>query len=126
MSMRTPLGRVRGLGTARDGAQHFWWQRLTALANIPLVIALVILVINLVGADYETAQSIVARPLVAIALVLLMLSATYHMRLGMAVIIEDYVHGELAKVLSLACNILVSIAVAVACVFAILKISFGG
>ena len=126
MSMRTPLGRVRGLGTARDGAQHFWWQRLTALANIPLVIALVVVVIKLVGADYEAAQSFVAQPLVAIALLLLMLSVTYHMRLGMAVIIEDYVHGELARVLALASNTLVSIAIAVACVFAILKISFGG
>lgn len=126
MSLQTPLGRVRGLGTARDGAQHFWWQRLTALANVPLVIALVIVVINLAGADYETARAMISRPLVSIALLLLILSATYHMRLGMAVIIEDYVRGELTKVLALACNILVSIAIAVGSVFAILKISFGG
>ncbi len=126
MSLQTPLGRVRGLGTARNGAQHFWWQRLTALANVPLVITLVIVVINLAGADYETARTMISRPVVSIALLLLIVSATYHMRLGMAVIIEDYVHGEFAKVAALACNILVSIAIAVACVFAILKISFGG
>lgn len=126
MSMRTPLGRVRGLGTARDGAQHFWWQRLTALANVPLMVAFIAIAMSMAGADYEAARAMVAEPLVAIMLMLLVLSVTYHMRLGMQVIIEDYVHGELAKVLALALNVLLSIAIAVGSGFAILKISLGG
>jgi succinate dehydrogenase / fumarate reductase, membrane anchor subunit len=126
MSMRTPLSRVRGLGASRDGAHHFWLQRLTAIANVPLVIALVVIVINVTTVDYEGAREMVGSPLVAILLLLLILSVTNHMRIGMQVIIEDYVHAELPKLLALVANTLFSIAIAVACGFAILKISFGG
>jgi len=124
--MRTPLGRIRGLGAAHGGSEHFWWQRLTALANIPLTLALVIIAVDLVGADYETARALVARPLVAIILMLLVLSVTFHMRIGMQVIIEDYFHAPLFRIVKLMGNTCFSIAVAVGCLYAILKISLGG
>ena len=126
MNMRTPLSQVRGLGAAKDGVEHFWWQRVTAIANIPLTIALVLIVIAIGGADYATARAMVASPMIAILVLLLVLSGTYHMRLGMQTIIEDYVHGEGAKIAALIVNTFFSIAIAVACVFAVLKISFGG
>jgi len=125
MTMRTPLSRVRGLGSARDGTHHFWHQRLTGLANVPLTIALVVIVLSL-GDGYEASKDLVAHPLAAIVLLLLVLSGTYHMRLGMQVIIEDYVHNEGTKFLALIANTFFTIAIAVACVFAIFKISFGG
>ena len=125
MSMRTPLSRARGLGAAREGARHFWWQRLTAVANIPLALAFVVVVINLVGADYEAARELVARPPVAVLILLLILSATYHMRIGMQAIIEDYVAGDGLRIVALAANTLFAILIAVACGFAVLRISLG-
>ena len=92
MSMRTPLGRVRGLGSARSGTSHFWRQRLTAVANVPLVISFVVILISLLGRNHAAVVQILGSPPVAIIMLLFILSITYHMRLGMQVIIEDYVH----------------------------------
>ena len=91
--MATPLKRVRGLGAAHSGTETFWRQRMTAVANIPLVIFLILAIVTHIGADYETIHGFLARPLVALAMLALVISATIHMRIGLKEIIEDYVHG---------------------------------
>lgn len=125
MNMRTPLKRVHNLGSAKEGADHFWQQRLTAVANIFLVLWLVWLVASLAGADHATVKASIENPLVAIGLLLLILSGTYHMRLGMQVIIEDYIHGEGVKVVLLMLNTFFAVGIALGSAFAILKLSFG-
>ncbi len=123
--MRTPLGRVRGLGSAKSGTEHFWRQRLTAIANVPLTIAVIIIVVALFGRNHAAAQQILGSPLVAIVMLLFIGSITYHMRLGMQVIIEDYVHHEGWKLALVIANTFFTIAVGLAAVYAILKLSFG-
>ncbi|MGX1096707.1 succinate dehydrogenase, hydrophobic membrane anchor protein [Amorphus sp. MBR-141] len=124
--MTTPLKRVRGLGSARSGTQHFWHQRLTALANVPLVVFFVVLMISTAGETYPVVLDRLSSPWVAILFILTMISISYHMRLGMQIVIEDYVHGEPQRVLLLVANTFFSLIVAAASIFAILKISFGG
>lgn len=123
--IRTPLAKVRGLGSANEGTDHFFKQRMTALANVPLAIFLMWLVARYAGADYATVKAAIKQPLVAIPLLLLVLSGMYHMRIGMQVIIEDYIHTEGRKVLALALNTFFAIAVGLTCTFAVLKLSFG-
>jgi succinate dehydrogenase / fumarate reductase, membrane anchor subunit len=122
---RTPLARVRGLGSAKTGTGHFWHQRLTAVANVPLTIAFVLIVFALLGGNHATAQQTLGTPLVAIVMLLFIGSITYHMRLGMQVIIEDYVHDESAKLTLIMANTFFAVAVALACAFGILKLAFG-
>ncbi len=124
-TIRSPLAKVRGLGSANDGTDHFWKQRLTAISNVPLIMFLVWLVARYAGADYATVKAAFRQPLIAIPLLLLVLSSIYHMRIGMQVIIEDYVHSEGRKVLALALNTFFAIVVGLTCVFAVLKLSFG-
>jgi succinate dehydrogenase / fumarate reductase membrane anchor subunit len=123
--MRTPLARVRGLGSARSGTGHFWHQRLTALANVPLTIAFVLITISLLGRSHAAVVQILGSPLVAILMLLFIGSATYHMKLGMQVIIEDYIHEERWKFAALIANIFFAILIGAACVYAVLKLSFG-
>ena len=125
MAYRTPLARVRGLGSAKEGAGHFWRQRLTAVANIFLVAFLVWLLVTLAGEDHATVENALAQPHVAIPLLLLVLSGLVHMRLGMQTIIEDYVHAEGRKVAALLLNTFFAILVGTTSVFAVLKLSFG-
>jgi succinate dehydrogenase / fumarate reductase, membrane anchor subunit len=125
MSMRTPLGRVRGLGSAKSGTEHFWRQRLTAMANVPLSIAFVVIVVSLVGRNHAAVVQILGSPLVAVLILLFMLSIATHMRIGMQEIIEDYVHADVLKLALLAANTFFAIAVGLASAFAILKLSFG-
>jgi succinate dehydrogenase / fumarate reductase, membrane anchor subunit len=122
---RTPLARVRGLGSAKSGTGHFWHQRLTAVANVPLTIAFVLIVIALLGRNHAAAQQILGTPLVAIVILLFIGSVTYHMRIGMQVIIEDYVHEETAKLVLIMLNTFFAIAIALASAYAIFKLSFG-
>lgn len=122
--MRTPLAKVRGLGSAKEGADHFWTQRVTGFANIFLVGFLLALIIAVAGADYATARAAMQKPYVAIPMLLLILSGIWHMRLGMQVIIEDYIHGELTKVLMITANTFFSTAVGLTCVYAVLKLAF--
>jgi succinate dehydrogenase / fumarate reductase, membrane anchor subunit len=123
--MRTPLGRVRGLGSAKTGTEDFWHQRLTAMANIPLVIAGVVIVISLVGRNHAAAAQILGSPLIAILMLLFIISVTFHMRIGMQVIIEDYVHDETSKIALIMLNTFYTVAIALVSAFAILKLSFG-
>lgn len=123
--MRTPLGRVRGLGSAKDGTEHFWRQRVTAVANIPLILFFVGFLVSINGADYATVRAALASPLTAIVLIAVLVSALYHMRLGMQIIIEDYVHGGLRVALILL-NTFFAFAVGIASIFALLKMAFGG
>jgi succinate dehydrogenase membrane anchor subunit len=125
MGYRTPLAKVRGLGSAKEGADHFWRQRVTAVANIVLVSFLIYLVVKLAGADYVTVKKALARPQNAIALLLLVLSGVIHMRLGMQTIIEDYVHSDGQKVVALMLNSFFAIVVGLTTAFAVLKLSFG-
>jgi succinate dehydrogenase / fumarate reductase membrane anchor subunit len=125
MSMRTPLGRVRGLGSAKSGTEHFWRQRLTAVANVPLSIAFVLIVGSLVGRNHAAVVQILGSPLVAVLILLFMLSIATHMKIGMQEIIEDYVHADVLKLVLLAANTFFAIAVGLASAFAILKLSFG-
>ena len=123
--MRTPLARVRGLGAARSGTDHFWRQRLTAVANIPLTIAAVVIIIMLLGRNQAAAAQILGSPLVAIIMLLFIASITMHMRIGMQVVIEDYVHDEIAKLALIMANAFFTIAIALTCAFGILKLAFG-
>jgi succinate dehydrogenase / fumarate reductase membrane anchor subunit len=122
---RTPAKRVRGSGSAKDGTEHFWRQRLTAMANIPLLLFFVGFVVSLNGADHAQVIAAVSHPLTSIVLIAVMGSAFLHMKLGMQVVIEDYIHGEGAKVLLLFLNSAFAYGIGLIAVFAILKISFG-
>jgi len=125
MSMRTPLGRVRGLGSARSGTRDFWLQRLSAIASVPLTIAGVVLVISLTGRSYPAVKQILASPLVAVTFLLFILSTVVHMKIGVQIIIEDYVYEKKQKLTLLMLNIFFAVAIGLACTYAILKLSFG-
>lgn len=124
MSMRTPLKNVRRLGSAKEGADHFWQQRVTAVANLILVPLMLYVVVTLVGADHATVKRTLGNPLVALGFLMLIGAGMIHMRLGMQVIIEDYIHGEGTKVILLMLNTFFAIAVGLAAALAILKLSF--
>jgi succinate dehydrogenase / fumarate reductase membrane anchor subunit len=123
--MRTPLGRVRHYGSAHEGTAHFWRQRLTGAANVPLVIGLVAVIVATVGKPYETVVTILGSPWVAALLVLLFVSAATHMRIGMQAVIEDYIHGEGLKIVLIAANTLFAVAIATIAILAVLKLAFG-
>jgi len=125
MSMRTPLGRVRGLGSARSGTRDFWLQRVTAIASVPLAIAGVVLVISLTGRSYPALKQILASPVVAVPLLLFILATVVHMKIGLQIIIEDYVYEQKQKLTLLMLNIFFAVAIGLACTYAILKLSFG-
>jgi succinate dehydrogenase / fumarate reductase membrane anchor subunit len=124
-SLRTPLGRVRHLGSAHNGTRMFWHQRLTSVANIPLTIAVIVIIMGLLGRNHAAVVQILGSSFVAITMLLFIATSAYHMWIGMQVIIEDYVHDEVWKLASLMANTFFSIAVGFAAVFAILKLAFG-
>ncbi len=123
--IRTPLSRVRGLGAAHSGTGHFWRQRLTAVANIPLTIAAIVIFIMLLGRNQAAVAQILGSAPVAIIMLLFIASITMHMRIGMQVIIEDYVHDEISKLVLIMANAFFCIAVALTSAYGILKLSFG-
>ncbi|MCW6507267.1 succinate dehydrogenase, hydrophobic membrane anchor protein [Lichenifustis flavocetrariae] len=116
--------RVRYLGSAKSGTAGLQHMRLTSLALVPLTIAFVWLVLSLVGRTYDEVHEIMARPFPAIVMLLVIGASLYHMQLGMRTIIEDYIHGEHLKDWSLAANLFFAVIVAVACVYAVLRLSF--
>jgi succinate dehydrogenase / fumarate reductase, membrane anchor subunit len=122
--MSTPLARVLGLGSAKSGTEYFWRQRLTAVANVPLTIAFVVIVVGLLGRNHAAVVQILGSPLVAVIMLLFIMSVTTHMRIGMQVIIEDYVHDEGRKLFLLMANTFFAVAVGLASAFAILMLSF--
>ena len=123
--MRSPLGRAIGLGSAKEGVEHWWLQRITAVALVPLTLWFVIAVIRLVGADLDSVRDWVGNPLPAILLVLLLIATFYHASLGLQVVIEDYVHTELSKLGLLIIVRLACFALAVAGIFAVLGMAVG-
>lgn len=124
-SMRTPMGRVRGLGAARSGTADFWHQRVTAFAGVFLSIALVVIVTGLLGRSHAAVVQILGSPIVAVIMLLFIINTVYHMWIGMQEIILDYVHEDKLKLLSLMANTFFCFAVGLASCFAILKLSFG-
>lgn len=123
--MATPLARVRGLGSAHKGTETFWRQRLTAIANVPLIIFLIWSIVAHIGADYATVEAYLSRPLVAAAMLALVISAAIHMRIGLKEIIEDYVHGEGAKLAAVVLATFFAVGVGLVSALAIIKISLG-
>ena len=123
--MATPLKRVRGLGAAHRGTETFWRQRLTAIANIPLVIFLILSIVSHIGADYATVKAYFAQVPVAILMLALILSAAIHMRIGLKEIIEDYIHDEGAKLIAIVLVTFFTVAFGLGSALAILKISLG-
>jgi succinate dehydrogenase / fumarate reductase membrane anchor subunit len=123
--MRTPLGRAIGLGSAKEGVTHWWRQRLSALALVPLTLWFVISVIGLVGADYATFVAWVKNPMVAMLLVLLLAATFYHAALGLQVVVEDYVHGEAARITMLLLMWLLCIVFAARGILAVMKLALG-
>ncbi len=121
--MRTPLKNVRHLGSAKEGTDHFWRQRMTAVANLILAPLFVALLVFMVGRDYGDVRRVLGHPLVAVLMILFIGAGLAHMRLGMQTIIEDYVHGEGRKIVLLMLNTFFVIAIGVIAVFSLLKLS---
>jgi len=124
MSLRSPLGRVLGHGAAKEGVHHWWVQRMTALALIPLGAWFVVSLLSLPAYDHATVQAWVAQTWTALLLVLFIALSAWHSKLGVQVVIEDYVHGG-AKTLCLIVSTFAHTLVAAAAIFAVLKIAFG-
>jgi succinate dehydrogenase membrane anchor subunit len=124
-SMRTPVRIVRGLGAAHSGTSHFWHQRVTSVAAIPLTIGLLLIITALLGRSHAAVVQTLGSPLVAIIMLLFIINTAYHMWIGMQEIILDYVHEDKLKIISLMANTFFVFAVGLACVFAVLKLSFG-
>ena len=123
MSGRGSLRRAVGLGSAKGGVHHWWMQRLTAIALVPLSIWFITSVRCLVGADHARVTSWVSDPFVALLLILMLMTMFYHLRLGLQVVIDDYVHAKPLKLMCMLGNDFINIVLAVACTFAVLKIA---
>ncbi len=126
MSIKTPLKKITGLGSAKTGTTHFWHQRLTALANIPLSLFLIWFIISIAGADRYLLIVKLSNPIISTLLVLAIFSILWHMRLGMQVVIEDYITTEIRKILALTLNNFFVIGVGALCIISIIKLGFGG
>ncbi len=124
-TMNTPLKRVRGLGAAREGTGHFWIQRVTAVALIPLSLLLMGTIIRLAGADHATVKAAFANPFVAVLALLTVLAAFWHLKLGAQVIVEDYVHAEGSKLATLLAITFAIFVVGGIAAMAVLKLFFG-
>ena len=124
-SMRTPLARVRSLGSSHSGTSDFWRQRLTAVAMTMLIVPVIVVVLMLIGSNQAGAKQIFSSLPIAIILLLFIVASAWHMKIGMQVVIEDYVHNEKIKLASVMANNFFCIAVALASIYAILKMSSG-
>ena len=124
-SMRTPLARVRSLGSSHSGTSDFWRQRLTAVAMTVLIVPVIVVVLMLIGSNQAGAKQIFSSLPIAIIMLLFILASAWHMKIGMQVVIEDYVHNEKIKLASVMANNFFCFAVALASIYAILKMSSG-
>lgn len=125
-SIRTPLARVRGLGSAKEGVQHWWAQRLTAVALVPLSLWFIISMIALTGADVASMVRWMSQTHNAVLLVLLLAIGFHHAQLGLQVVIEDYVHSEARKFVALVVVKFLAVLLAVAAIFGVLRVALGG
>jgi len=125
VSLRSPLARARGLGAAHNGTHHWWAQRLTAIALLPLLLWFVVSVTSLAAADHATAAAWLRAPVNAILMLALIAALFQHMQLGLQVVIEDYVHGAAGKFVALITVKYGSVLLAIAAAFAVLKVAFG-
>jgi succinate dehydrogenase / fumarate reductase membrane anchor subunit len=125
MAMRSTIARVRGLGSAKTGTEHWWMQRVTAVALIPLSLWFAASLVSLAGAEWEVAYLWIASPAGAVPMILFLVAGLWHAKLGLQVVIEDYIHAEGLKIALLMLLTLATVALGVAGVFAVCKISFG-
>ena len=126
MSLRTPLGRVRGLGSGKEGVAHWWGQRLTAVALVPLTLWFVVSIAALAGADHGAVVAWLRAPVSAILMVLLIAVAFHHLQLGLQVVLEDYVHTEWLRLAAIIGVKFAAAALALAAAYAVLKVAVGG
>ena len=123
--MRTMLGKVRGSGSAKNGSHHWWRQRLTAIGLLPLVVWLLVSLVGLIGSDHSQVVKWVSSPFTTLFLILFVFSGFYHAKLGLQVVIEDYIHSEGSKIISLLFINFVCISCGLLAIIAILKIPSG-
>lgn len=123
MSIRTPLGKVRGLGSAKQGTHHFWVQRLSAVALVPLLIWVLASAVAYAGASYEDVRSYLGHPVSAVLFILFLGTAFHHMKLGLQIVIEDYIHAEGSKIALLILVNLFTYTFAALAIFSVLKIA---
>jgi succinate dehydrogenase / fumarate reductase membrane anchor subunit len=126
MSLRSPLGRVRGQGAAHDGVHHWWLQRLTSVALVPLTVWFVVSLLALPSLGHATLLAWMSQSSTALLLILFVLVAAWHSQLGLRVVVEDYVHGAGMRTLSLVLITFAHVLLAAAGVFAVLRVAFGG
>ena len=125
MSLNTPLKNVRGLGSAKDGTNHFWWQRLTAIALVPLLVWVVIAGMAATLSDYESARAMVGHPVSAVLAICTIVALFHHAQLGLQVVIEDYIHQEWLKITALLAVKFLAVVFALLGVIAVLRIAVG-
>lgn len=123
-SLRTPLSNVKGLGSAKEGTHHFWVQRLTALALVPLVLWMCFSIAALPSSDYTTIRDWVGNSFNAVLLVLTIIAAFYHAKLGLQMIIEDYISNHATRTAGIILSTFICILLACLGVFSVLKIAF--
>ena len=124
-TMRTPLARVRSLGASHSGTSDFWRQRVTAVAMTLLIVPVIVVMLMLIGRNQAGAAQILGSPPIAIILLLFIIASAWHMKIGMQVIIEDYVHGEKTKLVAIIANNFFSAAIGIASIYALFKLSSG-
>jgi succinate dehydrogenase / fumarate reductase membrane anchor subunit len=124
-SMRTPLSRVRNLGAAHSGTTDFFRQRITAVALVLLIVPVIAVIMTLLGRNQAAAAQILGSPLIAIIMILFIIASCWHMKIGMQVVLEDYVHDEKLKLAAIIANNFFSFGVGIASIYAIIKLSSG-